>query len=176
LRVGAGEDDKFLASTVMLGDSCLRGRRHVCKAAGLAEGNVEMRREIRAQGLSQPVSHYTDAVQFNNLLFISGVAPFDAHGRLVAPGDVVAQTRQIFENMKQILAGAGIGFSEILRVTVYLTDVKDRSLINPIRQEYFGSTRPASTLIGVSELIVPGMKVEIEAIAALRSVSDGKAA
>ena len=55
----------------------------------------------------------------------------------------------------------------MLRVTVYLTDVKDRPLINPIRQEYFGSTRPASTLIGVAELIVPGMKVEIEAIAAL---------
>lgn len=135
-----------------------------------------MRREIRVGGLSEPVSHYTDAVQFNNLLFISGVAPFDTNGHLVAPGDVVAQTRQIFENMRAVLAAAGARFADVLRVTVYLTDVKDRRLINPIRQEYFGSTRPASTLIGVAELIVPGMKVEIEAIAALPTASDGNSA
>jgi 2-iminobutanoate/2-iminopropanoate deaminase len=54
-----------------------------------------------------------------------------------------------------------------LRVTVYLTDVNDRTKINPVRQEFFGSTRPASTLIGVNELAIPGMKVEIEAIAGL---------
>jgi 2-iminobutanoate/2-iminopropanoate deaminase len=134
-----------------------------------------MRREIRVDGLSEPISHYTDAVQFDNLLFISGVAPFDEHSRLVAPGDAAAQTRQIFKNMKKVLDAAGIGFADVLRVTVYLTDVKDRSLINPIRQEYFGSSRPASTLIGVSELVVPGMKVEIEAIAALPPQTNGKA-
>lgn len=135
-----------------------------------------MRREIRVDGLSEPLSHYTDAVQFENLLFISGVAPFDEQSRLVAPGDAAAQTRQIFRNMKKILDAAGIGFADVLRVTVYLTDVNDRPLINPIRQEYFGSARPASTLIGVSQLVVPGMKVEIEAIAALPAQSKGKAA
>jgi reactive intermediate/imine deaminase len=133
-----------------------------------------MRREFRINGLSEPISHYTDAVQFENLLFISGVAPFDEHSRLVAPGDVVAQTRQIFQNLKKILDAAGIGFADVLRVTVYLTDVRDRSLINPIREEYFGSARPASTLIGVSELVVPGMKVEIEAVAGLSCASNGK--
>jgi len=135
-----------------------------------------MRREIRVGGLREPVSHYTDAVQFDNPLFVSGVAPFDTDGRLVAPGDVVAHTRQIFENMRRVLAAAGARFADVLRVTVYLTDVKDRPLINPIRQEYFGSTRPASTLIGVAELVMPGMRVEIEAVAALPAVSDGNAA
>ena len=52
-------------------------------------------------------------------------------------------------------------------MTVYLTDVNDRTKINPVRKEYFGDTRPASTLIGVAQLVVPRMKVEIEAIAAV---------
>jgi 2-iminobutanoate/2-iminopropanoate deaminase len=135
-----------------------------------------MRREFRVEGLGEPISHYTDAVQFENLLFISGVAPFDEHSRLVAPGDAVAQTRKILQNMKKILDAAGVGFADVLRVTVYLTDVNDRPLINPVRQEFFGSARPASTLIGVSELVVPGMKVEIEAIAAMPTRSNGKVA
>src|SRR5579872_5277756 len=105
-----------------------------------------MRREIRVEALNPPISHYTDAVQFKDLLFISGVAPLDAQSNLVGGDDVVAQTRQVFRNLQRILSAAGIGFSDVLRVTVYLTDVNDRSRINPVRAEYFGSTRPASTL------------------------------
>jgi 2-iminobutanoate/2-iminopropanoate deaminase len=97
------------------------------------------------------------------MLFVSGVAPLDRAGRLVGD-DAAAQTRQIFENMKLILDAAGAHFRDVLRVTVYLTDVDDRKAINPIRQEYFGAARPASTLIEVADLAVPGMKVEIEAI------------
>ena len=69
--------------------------------------------------------------------------------------------------MASILAAAGATFADVLRVTVYLTDVDDRSLINPVRQEYFGTSRPASTLIEVSALAIPGMKVEIEAVVGL---------
>ena len=60
-----------------------------------------------------------------------------------------------------------VGFADILKVTVYLTDVNDRTKINPVRQEYFGNARPASTLIGINELAIPGMKVEIEAVVGL---------
>jgi 2-iminobutanoate/2-iminopropanoate deaminase len=121
------------------------------------------RREIRVQSLSEPLSHYTDAVIWGDMLFVSGVAPLDSEGRLVG-ADAVAQTRQIFENMKRILDAAGAGFRDVLRVTVYLTDVNDRKAINPVRREYFGDVRPASTLIEVSALAIPGMKVEIEAV------------
>ena len=69
--------------------------------------------------------------------------------------------------MKLILDAAGAGFQDVLRVTVYLTDIADRTVINPVRQTYFGATRPASTLIEVSALAVPGMKVEIEAVVGL---------
>jgi 2-iminobutanoate/2-iminopropanoate deaminase len=127
-----------------------------------------MRQEFRVEGLNEPVSHYTDAVRWGDLLFISGLAPLDQKGRLVGGDDVVAQTRQIFENMAKILAAGDAGFEDVLRVTVYLTDIADRAKINPVRQEFFGHTRPASTLIEVSALVVPGMKVEIEAIAGLR--------
>lgn len=128
-----------------------------------------MRQEIRVKELGEPISHYTDAVRFGDLLFISGVAPLDESGKVVGGEDVVQQTRQVFKNMAKILNAANAGFEDILRVTVYLTDVEDRTKINPVRKEFFGSTRPASTLIEVSRLAVPGMKIEIEAIAGLKS-------
>jgi enamine deaminase RidA (YjgF/YER057c/UK114 family) len=69
--------------------------------------------------------------------------------------------------MKLILEEAGAGFGDVLRVTVYLTHIDDRPKINPVRQEFFGETRPASTLVEVSSLVVPGMRVEIEAVVGL---------
>lgn len=127
-----------------------------------------MRREIRVDALNEPISHYTDAVRFNDLLFVSGCAPLDAAGRLVGGDDVAAQARQVLTNLRAILKAAGADFSDVLKVTVFLTDIDDRARINPLRQEFFGAARPASTLIGVKALAVPGMKVEIEAVAGLR--------
>ncbi len=126
------------------------------------------RDELRVKGLNEPISHYTDAVRFGNLLFVSGIAPLDEAGKLVGDGDVVAQARQVFANMEKVLQAAHADFADVLKVTVYLTDVADRSKINPVRQERFGKARPASTLIGVKELAVSGMKIEIEAVVGLR--------
>lgn len=124
------------------------------------------REEYSLAGGVPPISHYTDAVRFRDTLYISGLAPLDQDLNVVSD-DVVEQTRAIFKQMKTILDMAGATFADVLRVTVYLTDVDDRTKINPIRQEYFGDARPASTLIGVSALAIPGMKVEIEAIVGL---------
>jgi 2-iminobutanoate/2-iminopropanoate deaminase len=129
--------------------------------------DANRRQEFRVESLHEPVSHYTDAVRWGDLLFVSGVAPLDKELRLVSE-DVVEQTRKVFLNMKEILDAAGATFADVLRVTVYLTDVRDRARINPVRKEFFGAARPASTLIGVKELVVPGMKVEIEAVVGLR--------
>jgi reactive intermediate/imine deaminase len=127
------------------------------------------RQEFRVAGLAEPISHYTDAVRFGDLLFVSGVPPLDAAGKLVGGTDVVAQTKQIFDNLERILEMAGATLADILKVTVFLTDVEDRTLINMVRQQRFGAARPASTLIGVKELAIPGMKVEIEAVVGIRS-------
>lgn len=126
------------------------------------------REEYMVEGLMPPISHYCDAVRWGDLLFVSGVAPVDAQGKVVSD-DPAAQTRQIFLNMKAILDAAGASFADVLKVTVYLTDVEDRKKINPVRQEFFGAARPASTLIGVQALAIPGMKVEIEAVVGLRA-------
>lgn len=124
-----------------------------------------MREEIRVESFAEPISHYTDAVRADDLLFVSGIVPVDAQGRLVGEGDVVAQTRQVFANMGEVLAAAGCGFEDIVKVTIYLTDIDDRPEINPVRREVFGTTRPASTLVEVSRLAVEGAKVEIECVA-----------
>lgn len=123
------------------------------------------RREIRVDGLAEPISHFTDAVQAGGLLFVSGIVAVDGEGRLVGGEDVVAQTRRVFENMGAVLAAAGCGFDDVVKVTVFLTDIDDRPLINPVRQDVFGASRPASTLVEVSRLAVEGAKVEIEAVA-----------
>ena len=127
------------------------------------------RREIRVDGLADPISHYTDAVVAGELLFVSGLIAVDRHGALVGGDDVAAQTRQVFENLRAVLDEAGCRFEDVVKVTVYLTDVDDRPKINPVRQEVFGDARPASTLVEVSRLAVPGAKVEIEAVALIPS-------
>ncbi|HXV33199.1 MAG TPA: RidA family protein [Gaiellaceae bacterium] len=123
------------------------------------------RREYRVSGLSEPISHYTDAVRAGDLLFVSGVVPVDEAGEVVGGDDVAAQARQVFVNMARVLETAGAAFADVVKVTVFLTDVDDRPLINPVRQEVFGSARPASTLVEVSRLAIPGAKIEVEAVA-----------
>jgi reactive intermediate/imine deaminase len=125
------------------------------------------RREVRVEGLAPPISHYTDAVIAGDTLYVSGIVPVDAQGAVVGGDDVVAQTRQVFAIMERVLAAAGAMPGDVVKVTIYLLDVDDRPLINPVRQEFFGSARPASTLVEVSRLAVPGARLEIEAIAHL---------
>ena len=127
------------------------------------------REEIRAPGLAEPFSHYTDAVRVGDLLFVSGCVAVDESGTVVGIGDVVAQARQVFTNIGLILAAAGAGFGDIAKVTIFLTNVDDRARINPVREEFFGEARPASTLVEVSRLVMPEFLIEVEAVARLGS-------
>jgi 2-iminobutanoate/2-iminopropanoate deaminase len=124
------------------------------------------RKEFRVEGLAEPLSHYTDAVRAGGLLFVSGIVPVDEQGRLVGE-DAAAQARQVFRNMELVLKAAGCGFEDVVKVTVFLLNVDDRPAINPVRMEFFGEARPASTLVEVSALAVPGALLEIEAVAAM---------
>jgi reactive intermediate/imine deaminase len=130
---------------------------------------VASREEIRVKGQPEPISHYTDAVRVGDLLFVSGCVPVDSEGRLVGGDDVVAQARQTFENVGAVLTAGGSSFADVAKVTVFLTDVDDRAKINPVRQEFFGDARPASTLVEVSALAIPGAKIEVEAVAVVRA-------
>jgi 2-iminobutanoate/2-iminopropanoate deaminase len=126
---------------------------------------VNRREEIRVPELAEPVSHYTDAVRAGDLLFLSGCIAVDRDGRLVGGDDVAAQTRQVFANVEAILAAAGASIRDVVKVTVFLTDVRDRAAVNTVREEIFGGTRPASTLVEVSKLVLDGARVEIEVVA-----------
>ena len=118
-------------------------------------------------GQPAPVSHYTAAVRADDLLFVSGVVPVDADGSLVGGDDVTEQARQVFRNMGAILAAAGATIADIVKVTVFLTRIEDRAAVDIARREAFGAARPASTLVEISRLLVPGARVEIEAVALL---------
>jgi 2-iminobutanoate/2-iminopropanoate deaminase len=124
------------------------------------------RQELDVPGQAAPISHYAHAVLVDGpLLFVSGVVPIDEDGRLVGGDDVVEQSRQVFRNLGAALAAGGTSFADVVKVTIFLTDVDDRPLINPVRQEVFGAARPASTLVEVARLAVPGAKIEVEAFA-----------
>jgi 2-iminobutanoate/2-iminopropanoate deaminase len=125
------------------------------------------REEFMVPGMAEPVSHFTHVVRAGRLVFVSGCVATDAHGRLVGGTDVVAQARQVHENIKRGLAAAGATFADICKVTVFLRDIKDREKVNTIRREYFGAHRPASTLVEISRLVRDDYLVEIEATAVL---------
>ena len=96
------------------------------------------RKEFSIPGLNPPISHYCDAVAFGNLLFISGIGPLDSNLKVIGGDDVAAQAEAVFAAMEKVLKAAGASFADVLKVTVYLTDVDDRTKINPVRQRYFG--------------------------------------
>jgi reactive intermediate/imine deaminase len=127
------------------------------------------REEFRVEGAAVPLSHYADAVRAGDLLFLSGIVAVDGNGRLVGEGDVVEQARVAFQSMRRVLAAAGAAPGDVVKVTIFLTDVDDRPKINPVRQEFFGETRPASTLVEISSLAIPGAMIEVEAVAVLPS-------
>ena len=125
------------------------------------------RQEIRVEGAAEPISHYTDAVRFGDLLFVSGAAAFDSDGNVVGKGDVGTQTRVVLQNIRDALQEVGADMGDVLKVTVFLTDIGDRAAVNTVRKEFFGDAKPASTLFEVSALAVPDMLVEIEAVAGI---------
>ena len=125
------------------------------------------REEFMVPGMSEPVSHFTHVVRAGRIVFVSGCVATDAQGRVVGGHDVVAQTRQVHENIKRCLAGAGATFADVCKVTVFLRNVADRERVNTVRKEYFGAHRPASTLVEISRLVRDEYLIEIEATAVL---------
>ncbi len=128
--------------------------------------DVLLREEYRVAGLPPAVSHYVDAVRYGDLVFISGLVGVDADGRLAGQG-AGEQAHQALALMQKVLERVGAGFGDVLKVTVYMTDVSEREAVNAARKAFFGSAFPASTLIGVTSLVVPQLKVEIEAVVGL---------
>ena len=120
---------------------------------------------LMVDGQAKPFSHYCHVVKAGNQIWVSGTVGIAADGSI--PDGVVEQFEIAIANMDTCLKAVGASAEHVVKVVVYLTDVDDRGKINPIRQRYFGVHRPASTLVEVSALVAPELKVEIEAQAVL---------
>ena len=124
---------------------------------------------IISSKLSKPVGVFSHAVKAEGkeFLFISGLTARDINGNIVGKGDMRVQTKQILENMKIILEEAEASFDQIVKVTVYVTDLKYFKEIHEVRAQYFKKDFPASTLVQVSRLVNEDCMIEIDAVAVL---------
>jgi len=130
-----------------------------------------MRKEtIQPKELEIPKGPYSQAVKVtgNILLFISGQTPLDSEGKLVGKGDHIAQARQVMKNLKYTLEAAGGSLDDIVKTTVYITNLDYFKSVSDIRKEFFKDKYPASTLLVVSSLYNKDILVEIDAIAVLK--------
>lgn len=122
---------------------------------------------LRPPQVMRTVGPWEQVVKVGNLVFISGQTPMTADGKLVGKGDAAAQTRQVMENMQAVVTAAGGALSDIVKITVFVTNIKDLPAIMKVREEYFKTDFPSSTAAEVNALANPDWLVEIEAIAVL---------
>jgi 2-iminobutanoate/2-iminopropanoate deaminase len=117
-----------------------------------------------------PATNYSHAVRMGDLIFVSGQVAMTPSGELVGPGDVRAQTEQVFENLRHVLEAAGSGLDRVGKITVLAMRLEDRQQIGEVRNRVFApfGYLPASTFAVVASLANPDWLVEIEAVAAVR--------
>lgn len=121
---------------------------------------------INPDTVSKPTG-YSHAVRKGNLLCIAGQVATDKNGNVVGVGDFRAQAEQVFTNLKNVVEAAGGRLEDILKVTVFVTDISNIATLREVRSRYFPSDPPASTLVQISGLANPQFLLEIEAIAVL---------
>lgn len=124
-----------------------------------------MKKELNAAGAPGAIGPYSQAIQANGFIYVSGQLPINAAtGEM--PADIQAQTAQSLENVKAILAEAGAGFDNVVKTTVFLADMSLFGAMNQVYGEFFGKPYPARCAFAVKELPKKAL-VEIEVIAAL---------
>jgi len=110
------------------------------------------------------IGPYSQAIRIDNVLYTSGQIALDpATGNLVQ-GDFAAQAHRVFENLRAVLAAGGTGFKNVVKATVYLTDLANFTTLNEIYASYLGDTKPARSTVGVKQLPKEAL-VEIDLIA-----------
>jgi 2-iminobutanoate/2-iminopropanoate deaminase len=116
-------------------------------------------------GVPTPRGPYSPAVRAGGFIYVAGQVPLDPVTNQSVVGDIRRETRQALNNVKRILEGCGATMADVVRTTVYLTDVGNFAAMNEVYAEFFGEAKPARTTIGVAALPLPGAAVEIDAIA-----------
>jgi 2-iminobutanoate/2-iminopropanoate deaminase len=119
--------------------------------------------------VAAPMGTYSQAVRIETgdavWIHVSGQIAIDREGDLVGPGDLRAQTRQVFENLKAILEANGATFGDAVKIGTYLTTLDDLAAMREVRSEYLTSDPPASTAVQVVALVVPDALIEIDLVA-----------
>jgi enamine deaminase RidA (YjgF/YER057c/UK114 family) len=118
---------------------------------------------------AKPVANYKMGTRMEGgrLLYISGQVAWDASGNVVGKGDVVAQARQTFQNLRGVLQAAGGDLGNLMKITTYITRVEDVAAVANARSDVFQGELPASTLIVVTSLFHPDFLIEVEGVAAV---------
>jgi reactive intermediate/imine deaminase len=109
---------------------------------------------------------YSQAVRVGNTIWVSGQIPLDPATKELVTGGIEAQVRQVFENLNAIVVASGASFDEVVKATVFLTDLSHFALVNKIMAEYFREPYPARAAVGVAAL-PRGAEIEVECIVAL---------
>ena len=119
--------------------------------------------------VAPPIGSYSHAVRIETAdvtwIYVSGQIANDLEGTLVGPGDMRAQTRQVFENLRAILAANEATFADVVKIGTYLTTLNDLAGMREVRSEYLTSEPPASTAVQVAALVVPDALIEIDLVA-----------
>ena len=128
----------------------------------------ERRQALHPEGVPKPIKgYYSNCIKVTSgpLLFIAGQIPIDNDGNLVGGNDVVAQARQVFKNIEAILVGLGGSLQDLVKVTVYVTDIASMHKLAPLRESLFPTNGPVSACVQVSPLAEPEIQIEIEGVA-----------
>jgi len=111
------------------------------------------------------IGTYSQAVEVGNTLWVSGQIPLDPATKELVPGGIDAQIHQVFRNLRAIVTAAGASFDDVVKATVFLTDLSHFAVVNKIMAEYFREPYPARAAVGVASL-PRGAQVEVECIVA----------
>ncbi|HVG58691.1 MAG TPA: RidA family protein [Hyalangium sp.] len=124
------------------------------------------RNAIHSPNAPQAIGPYSQAIQVDagKMTFLSGQIPLDPKTMEMVQGDVATQTDRVMQNLKAVLAEAGLDFSHVVRCTIFLTDLGDFAKVNEVYGRYFTSAPPSRATVQVAAL-PRGAKVEIDAIA-----------
>jgi 2-iminobutanoate/2-iminopropanoate deaminase len=119
--------------------------------------------------VAAPMGTYSHAVRVETgdavWIHVSGQIANDLEGKLVGPGDLRAQTRQVYENLKAILEANGATFADVVKIGTFLTTLDDLAGMREIRAEYLTAEPPASTAVQVVALVVPDAMIEVDLVA-----------
>ena len=121
------------------------------------------RQPIHTTRAPQAIGTYSQAMRAGNLVFLSGQVPFDPATMQLVSGDIEAEIRQVFENLKAVAEAAGASLAHAVKVNVYLTDLAHFAKVNEVMARYCSEPYPARAAIGVAQL-PRGARVEIECI------------